>query len=818
MKRIHNGSITVFLSLIMLLILAVIMTTVEAARASAAKTYTERALAAAMDSVLAEYYLPLFEEYHVFVLDAGYGEASVQTETVTSRLNDYMEYTFSPEKDLYPAEDYIPFPNVNLFGLKTVKSEVKKEVFLTDYDGELFTGEAVDYMKYRKVGDIAMEFLDKKAAVKEYEHTKPVLDKKQETEEKLYEIDKKILGLMRLVDGISISEKGVKTNSRDKIIIKDNFVKKISIIPFTKLNSGIENELVYSSLSGYFVNPQRIIDTAVITVDALIENIGLKESAINEYDSLTAIDQSDMDEEEREELSDRIESAWEQVKYYSDRESELSKSLNSNLKNLNTLVNGTLSTITDALPIVDELIIRQGEVTGEIQDYEALLQENRLSLDENFYMGLSEDLTEMQRYKKTSPEMDGNVGNYDFQTMKETLLHNRTILEGIKEYPAAVISVSTLDALKNTLLSDKNSFDGYSHTGLQFHYAGLMKPAESDSFFKCIRTLVEDGIVGLVTDTEEISGKEINEGDLPTFLHRIGESSEPADLSADLADISLDSKIGSLTDMFSISGEDEGLGEAAVNAGEAIGKLLLFQEYLMEHFDSFHAEEAQNSLKALDYELEYILMGRTTDYANLKAVIMRILLIRTIVNFITLIADSKSSGEARTLAISFVGFTGLPALVCVVKAMILFIWAFAESLIDIAALLEGKTIPLYKNGTQLQLGLYELYLINKTFIKSKADSMKEYSGGLQLNYRDYLKVFLYLERQENKSYRALDLIQENLQLKYEDNFYIKNCLFGFQAEAEFRMNSRFITLPFVRELLPGWNDGYSYRSSQEYSY
>lgn len=794
------------------------MTTVEAARVNVAKVFTERALAAAIDSVLAEYYLPLFKEYHIFALDSGFGSETMQTDAISSRLDDYMEYTFRPSKDLYLFKDYIAVENVNLLGLETTNTGVGSITSIMDYDGEIFVSQAADYMKYREVGNLLEEFLDKSSVLKKNTAAKTVLEEKQETEEELYEIDKRVIELMRLVDGISISEKGVKTDKQDRIIIKDSFAKKITVQAATKAGLGIENELVYNSLSTHYVNSQEIIDTAVHTTDLLYENIELKRSARDHYESLLSIDQSDMEEDEKESLSRSIRQASERVDYYCDRETELKKSLNDSLKRINSLISGSLKVTRDSLPIVDELIQKQGQVTGTITKFESLLLENQNALAEGLYQGLSEDLVEMQKYKNSNSVMDGNIGNYNFEEMKKTLLSNQAILESIPEYPSVNVSEDALNHLKENLQLSKSMISKYSHDGLQFNYDNLVKPIESESFFQSVKALLEDGIMGLVIDTKSLSDKELTRTSLPSVLHKISESAEPKDVSSDLSSMSIESKIGTFTDTFSKLGEDLDLTGAIIDGGEAIGEMLLFQEYLMEHFNSYSATEAETSLKALNYELEYILMGRTTDYKNLKAVIMRILLIRTIFNFITLMGDSKSSGEARTMAISFVGFTGLPALICIVKAMILTIWAFAESLIDIAAMLQGKAVTLLKTSTQLQLGLYEIYLINQAFIKSKAEQMKETTGSIQMKYRDYIKIFLFIEGKEKKSFRALDLIQENIQLKYEDTFYIKNCLFGFQAEAVFKMDLKFVTVPFVKELLKKDGREYSFNSSLECSY
>ena len=55
------GSITVFFALLLTLVLAVICTAVEAARAAALSYLTAQAQETALESVFAAYYLPLWE-------------------------------------------------------------------------------------------------------------------------------------------------------------------------------------------------------------------------------------------------------------------------------------------------------------------------------------------------------------------------------------------------------------------------------------------------------------------------------------------------------------------------------------------------------------------------------------------------------------------------------------------------------------------------------------------------------------------------------------------------------------------------------------
>jgi hypothetical protein len=141
--------------------MAVIMTTVESARISVGKVYGNRALASAMDSILAEFYVPLFQEYHIFGLEGSYGNETLQLDSIESKVKASMEYTFKPNKDLYYIDNYIPVENVNILDIQTSNVEISNINTLLDYDGDLFTSQAVSYMKYKELGNVLEDFLNK---------------------------------------------------------------------------------------------------------------------------------------------------------------------------------------------------------------------------------------------------------------------------------------------------------------------------------------------------------------------------------------------------------------------------------------------------------------------------------------------------------------------------------------------------------------------------------------------------------------------------------------------------------------------------------
>ena len=251
---------------------------------------------------------------------------------------------------------------------------------------------------------------------------------------------------------------------------------------------------------------------------------------------------------------------------------------------------------------------------------------------------------------------------------------------------------------------------------------------------------------------------------------------------------------------------------------EQFTEQLLYQEYLKEHFNSYPIEGEELSHQKpqiLNYELEYLLEGKEKDPENFSSVISRIVLIRMILDFVTLLGDKTKCEEAKLAAIALVGFSGLPMLVNITQAVLLLIWSFAEALVDTCALLLGKEVPVLKQKLILQFP--ELFLLNRSFLRTKAESFIT-TKQLSFSYRDYLRVFMLIKSKKELIWRSMDLIQENLNLRYVEKILMRDCMFGIGVSAKYTMNTRFIAVPFLRKYIEHDLIGYQFTCKAAYCY
>lgn len=177
---------------------------------------------------------------------------------------------------------------------------------------------------------------------------------------------------------------------------------------------------------------------------------------------------------------------------------------------------------------------------------------------------------------------------------------------------------------------------------------------------------------------------------------------------------------------------------------------LIFREYLLEHFPCF-TDSAEGG--KLAYQIEYILCGKRTDKANLKAAVQKLLLLREGCNYAYCASDAVISAQAEGYAFMLVGWTGIEPLVKILKHALLLGLSYGESLLDVRILLDGGKVPLMKTSDTWQLSVENLAKINELLGKG-GKSRKEGMG-----YKSYLRILLNMHSVNEQKKRGLDMTE-----------------------------------------------------------
>ncbi|MCR5691497.1 MAG: DUF5702 domain-containing protein, partial [Eubacterium sp.] len=364
-----------------------------------------------------------------------------------------------------------------------------------------------------------------------------------------------------------------------------------------------------------------------------------------------------------------------------------------------------------------------------------------------------------------------------------------------KELNKIVESLSVLDSNKSCLEDvDKALFEGaseekirelwkdYDTAGISFDYTGVRETGGGEDPMKSLADSWNKGILSLVWEGK-VSDQKVSQADNYAKLYR-EEGEEYGDRISDFSQNQEVDLTGNLGDLASY-----GMDEFALD------------QYVKKYFTSFLTQEDKSEWKrALCYQWEYLIGGKDSDAANLKAVLERILLLRTLVNFPAIYSDSAMRNEAYGAAAAVVGFTGMEFLIRLTQTLIILVWAMVESMVDIAGILQGRHVPVVKKAQDILTSFPEIFAIQGKAICSRARRFKE-GTDKSFGYQEYIFLLFSSTPQSLRRYRLMDLVDQDMRKNGHKDFALGTMVFGLKVQGSFSCPAYFLRFPRVEEML-----------------
>ena len=209
----------------------------------------------------------------------------------------------------------------------------------------------------------------------------------------------------------------------------------------------------------------------------------------------------------------------------------------------------------------------------------------------------------------------------------------------------------------------------------------------------------------------------------------------------------------------------------------------MYDLYIMDTFDTFPGKNRYGGLK---YPVEYIICGQNSDRDNINSIILKLSAVREAVNMAYLVTNGEKRSEAFALASSIAGFTGNLLVVKAVQYIIMGIWSYAESIVDVRRLFEGDEIAVIKNDNDWKLSLKNMLAGNLKY--DKADSGKNSRAERILkgraDYNDYLELLLHSVSENIKNYRTMTAMELRIIDMGKTGFRMKDYIY----EARIQVN------------------------------
>ncbi len=218
---------------------------------------------------------------------------------------------------------------------------------------------------------------------------------------------------------------------------------------------------------------------------------------------------------------------------------------------------------------------------------------------------------------------------------------------------------------------------------------------------------------------------------------------------------------------------------------------ILYQQFLQTQFGCFTAGCASGG--ALDYELEYIQSGKTSDRANLKGVVYALLLLREGANYLYLQSDQVKQAQAYELAGLIASALAIAPATPLLAQGILAAWAYAESILDVRTLLSGGRIPWMKTADSWSSDLSGI----GTLLAGNAQAASTKQGE---DYQGYLQKLLYLKSAKPLNYRAMDLMEWYKSACSDQQIHMDSMLLTVRAAFSYEARPLFSDLVTLQRL------------------
>lgn len=212
----------------------------------------------------------------------------------------------------------------------------------------------------------------------------------------------------------------------------------------------------------------------------------------------------------------------------------------------------------------------------------------------------------------------------------------------------------------------------------------------------------------------------------------------------------------------------EGVGE---KRKKSFADMQLFHRYVLENCGYYGKKRAGNVDGVPDCQLEYIIAGKESDRENLENVMWRIFLFRASGNYFLSHQDARKQAEAELKAMAAVGVTGNVPLIESVKELFLLAGAVEDGIHETRDVFRGGKVPVFGEGVL---------------------------SVMEMDYRDYLLLFLQTTGEKDKIYRSMDMMELEVRaLSGNEKFRFDHCTDCFETEWTYEFDSLFLSVPLL---------------------
>lgn len=753
----NQGSITVYLSIILSILLVLTGVLVDGARARAAESQVQSTAESAANSLLANYNNILKDWFGL--MSMAENNPAVLEEELTHYINRNLMTELGAEKTNLSDEswNYVKkflnvdnkFQDVRFLDMYDYRIEDVRAVPLYNLsENEVLRAQIVEYMKYRAPEVLGEEFLEKVNILKSYKKQSEVLSSKLAVDKSLNNMGKEFGKLSNAIEDVNRYDKDMLRDKIDILCDKmtDEIVKGKEMEYYKEeLKNEKDKKKEYISSDVY----KSARDSLKAQKDAAVDPVQ-KAALQTKIDNLTL----SYDEAIEDAKKDYEEAASQYMLLKFDRE-DIIKDIYSNIdkyyKYNETAIDCAQSVIEHSDKITQQINVVKEQIKGDNSDFAQKTRldlskiENQISKDKMEYLikKFKDNLNFLGDKKNEEEGLKGEGLKERISVISVTANHeylkDLSRDDRIKIFDVVCQRIVKVDNLINNYVSkySKVSSEEFPIEKSTSSSEKVEDPREAskdliDSSNNPLKELeapkvhkdFEDIKKGLPSGGAKINSEDILKAfvseDFEFVKNIIGDEndkdlSEPREIinGMDFKDEdnnSLDQGLQLITGLIGFL--EKGL--------ENLRDEIYVDEYALGTFNNYLSTKELNvkegnTISQIDLrgrnrserkpymyfenEIEYILGGHADDNLNVYDVMAKILLIRFTLNTIHVYMDPTKSQEALVAATAIATATGLIVTgfaVPIIKTLIILSWSMAESILDVKCLMSGKSVVIFK--------------------------------------------------------------------------------------------------------------------------
>lgn len=716
----RSGSITVLLSSVFLCLILVLLTLIDSTLVYMGHVQVNRAVSSASYSLLGEYYLPLLEEYGLFGVN--------QYMASKDKAKDYMIASLNPYEHIDRTEEW------QLYHYDVLETSVAHDAMLIEQ--EVLEAQILEYMKYRGPLSAIEPFVMKVEAIGKVAATSHLMKAKaEEVDEPVINLNNEYEKLIQYVEGF-----------RSKNKVEDYFIKML-IVPSEYYATGVPDDDITNQLKAQLLMLDEVmayIDSLPIILEDIytikeyeveIKKIEEEISLLEEEEDNVEKNSTEEPEVSNQESSDTIDELNRVIEEYYSKIKGIEEELINNygeedIENYEDFLSyleerhKTYKAIFDEILSLTEKAIK---TIDNIEDKSSSIKEGILTINEDIDTNQDEyDLKTIESIEEGLKEIEGKIydTNQDndmsdkssIKRMRQILQRNQDCIILLNNEMKKHVDLKDylLDAAELTVVSSNFTEMNEVYT----YFEALKMKCENVSFsyssdiqleFGEFKTNVEnpsDNMNKQLNESKDFQFIKSRKDDLLTRENELYEEM-PSIILQDYtqdngnSELTIDEE-GSFKDSFFDQLTRFDLGQVT----EELLYEIYVNEYILQVFDDVvECENIEEDSEYMQYQVEYVIGGHFNDFQNAKIVESEILLIRSAMNFLHIFNCTEKKAAIKFLANSIAGWWSAGIGTIIVQAVLMGIWAIAESYVDISKLIKGEEVAFYKLESDWVLSL-----------------------------------------------------------------------------------------------------------------